>query len=56
MRMKNVKKNRLMRVCVIQYKKNLKTKPYVSANTKKVLVVFDLNQDKYSLLTLYKSK
>lgn len=56
MRMKSVKKNRLMRICVIQYEKNLKTNPYVGVNTRKVLTVFYLNQDKFLILTLYKSK
>lgn len=37
-------------------KKNLKTKPYVGVNTRKVLIVFDFNQDKFALLTLYKNK
>lgn len=36
--------------------KKLKPKSYLGVNTRQVLTVYDLNQDKSVLLTLYKGK
>lgn len=41
MRKKSAITKNLMRICVIQYEKNLKTKPYLGVNTRKLLTVFD---------------